>query len=163
MKKLDRTLWIAAVCSLGMAFVVGCTCGDEHAQKAPAPNKPPAVAPRPPPMKAAVPPKPLVEALEQKVDLPVGYPSDAPIYPGALTNNSANVQGRVRAIFSTPDSQAKVLDWYKNALNDQGWQDVSETQFQQHKIVKATKGGRQIELMISEAAGKTLIMLSSSL
>lgn len=165
MKTFDARRWIILLSCLGIAFAQGCSCSEEPE----APPKPketamptPKPAPAPAPRTQAVAPT-LEKALQTKVDLPPGYPEDAPIYPGSIANSSGTSTGRVRAIFSTPAARDKVLDWYVSELDANGWEDVTQSDFRQHKVIQAFKGSRELKIMISEAADRTLIIVSTAI
>jgi hypothetical protein len=163
MKISDRRLWIVLLGCLGMAAVNGCTCAEE-----PAPPPPqPAARPAPQPSDSAPPPPErrgpgtIEEQIAKEVELPPYYPGDAPIYPGARANTSTTGYGRVQAVFSTPDSQDQVLEWYRTALDEQGWQNLTETEAGEHKVITVDQGRRRFSIMVTAAAGHTLIIVST--
>lgn len=58
-------------------------------------------------------------------DLPESFPKDFPVYTGAKLVNSYSVKGEegdgVSVIWETGDSFAKVSDFYKKKLQEDGW------------------------------------------
>jgi hypothetical protein len=93
------------------------------------------------------------EQLAREVELPDGYPEDAPRYPGAKINAKAYRQGKVAATFSTKDTPEKVTSYVKQQLGSNGWEinPAAEEEFESGIVVYATKPaeGRAIQLMIA--------------
>ena len=91
------------------------------------------------------------EQLAREVELPDGYPEDAPRYPGAKINASAWRQGRVAATFSTKDTPDKVTSYVKQQLASNGWESIPETEFESGIVLGAAKHaeGRRISVMIA--------------
>ncbi len=162
MKIIDGRVWVVAFACLGMALVDGCSCSDDV--KTPEPVKVAKPAPVKPLAKAPTqPPVALEEALERVVDLPPGFPEDAPVYPGAIANSSGVRNGRVHAVFSTADPTSDVLSWYLQETKANGWEDTAEIDVGEHKVLQAFKDSRELKIMISQAAGRSLIVVSVGL
>jgi hypothetical protein len=148
-------LLLALVATL-VAAGVSCKGEDEESTARPeaAAAKPPAVRPKPqkpgPGEKRG--PGTLREQFAREVELPDGYPEDAPRYPGAKINASAWQQGRVAATFSTGDTPEKVTSYVKQQLGSNGWESTPEVvEFESGIVLAATKPaeGRMIQVMIA--------------
>ena len=163
MKIIDGRVWIVALACLGMALVDGCTCSDDVKAPEVKVAKPAPVKPKPIAKAPTQPPPPLEEQLKRVVDLPDEFPRDAPVYPGAVANSTGLRNGRVHAVFSTSDSTADVLTWYKRELSTAGWEDTAEIDVGEHKVLQAFKDNRELKIMISQAAGRSLIVESVGL
>jgi hypothetical protein len=92
------------------------------------------------------------EQLAREVELPEGYPEDAPQYPGAKINAFKWKQGRVSATFSTKDTPEKVTSYVKQQLGSNGWESTPEVvEFESGVILVAAKPAedRMIRVMIA--------------
>ena len=94
----------------------------------------------------------LREQFAHEIELPDGYPEDAPRYPGSKVNASAWRGGRVAATFSTKDSPEKVASYVKQQLGSNGWESTPEVvEFESGIVLTASKPaeGRAIQVMIA--------------
>lgn len=96
--------------------------------------------------------------------LPDDWPTDAPVYAGAKITYSASmnpVTGKAgkAVMFTTTDTAAKVLAYYKGALADEGWVTSSMMEGQGTSIITATKDDRVLSLMITTSGGETSVTL----
>jgi len=87
--------------------------------------------------------------LRTEVELPDSYPDDAPMYPGALTNNAGRRNGRVTAVFSTEDGTEQVAAYLTAKIAAQGWKLFDTTEMPNGSVMNATKNDRRLSLLIS--------------
>ena len=149
-------LLLALVATL-VAAGVSCKGEDEESAARPeaAAAKPPAVQPKPqkpgPGKKQG--PGTLREQFAREIELPDGYPEDAPQYPGAKINAFTWKQGRIGATFSTGDTPEKVTSYVKQQLGSNGWESTLEdVEFESGVILAATK---PVTLRKGKNAGKS--------
>jgi len=159
---LLRSLLVGSVViGLGSGWVA-CSGGQEAekpGQAAPAPTPPP----EPTPEAGAKLPS---EQLRRHIELPEYYPPDAPIYPGTQPSEAQQLpNGRVTAIFGTPDSPEQVMTYMQEALPAQGWTITVEQSMQNGTIMQALKPERLLSILLSrygasEAEELTIIAIS---
>ena len=88
-----------------------------------------------------------------KQELPEGWSSDAPYYPGATiqfsgSTNSAEGKPTTTVVSETKDSSQKVLDFYKKEFEDKGWTIESNYQSAEMSILVVKKDNRVLSLTI---------------
>jgi hypothetical protein len=103
-------------------------------------------------------------SMETGGDVPSDWPSDAPAYPGATVSFSAKknpTDGSAGTALSlvTDDTTAEVVDFYTNALKNNGWAVQGTMNAGPTTIMAATKGTRNISIMIAAANDKTSITI----
>lgn len=68
-------------------------------------------------------------SFEEGGNLPEGFPSDFPLYPGTTLSSSWTAKGQssngISLIWETDDSSEKVLEFYKRELEAKGWKITS--------------------------------------
>lgn len=63
----------------------------------------------------------LRDELRNEIDRPENFPSDAPVYPGAATNQSLQLGNVLTVTFSTADAPDKVSSFMQDELEAAGW------------------------------------------
>ncbi len=139
-----------------VAAGVSCRGEDEATDAKPEASsaQPPPIQPRSQPQKPGERrgPGTLREQFAREIELPDGYPEDAPHYPGSKVNASAWRGGRVAATFSTKDTPEKVASYVRQQLGANGWESDSEViEFESGIVLTASKPaeGRAIQVMIA--------------
>ena len=83
-------------------------------------------------------------SFEEGGKLPDGYPSDLPIYPGAKLTSSWSTTGDnskgMSLIWGTNDSISQVADYYKKALEANGWKITASFSQQETSTYSFEKG-----------------------
>lgn len=96
--------------------------------------------------------------------LPDGWPSDVPTYPDtAIQSSVAANQGQDLGHFVgllTDDGIAKVVDWYKDKLADEGWKIETDLTVTDGSMLGASKDSRSLIVTIMPQDGKTIINLT---
>lgn len=176
---LRQILLLAAI-----AFVTTVTgCGDDDEPVAPAAEsaavQPPAPATDPsgnslrplvPKRKAddaaGRPALTLRDQLRVEVARPSNYPSDAPVYPGATTNQTMDDQGIMNVTFSTSDTPGEVAGFMQSELESMGWESVRTEAVpgSPGSITVGFKGNRKISVLAAgldegQADAVTMIMV----
>ena len=151
-------LLLVLLVATGIGVGVGCRGEDEATDAKPEASsvQPPEIQPGKSPGKSPRMGHPgtLREQLGSEVDLPDGYPDDAPRYPGAKVNASSGAPGQgVAATFSTKDPVDKVTSYLRQDLASNGWESLPDDEFPTGVFVHAAKPaeGRKITLMIAKA------------
>lgn len=83
-------------------------------------------------------------------ELPSGFPSDLPTYPGATPGTSVAVPGGGMLVtFDSDDSADTIGEFFRRELEGQGWEvtDLAAGDF------RATKAGRNARITVTEVAG----------
>jgi hypothetical protein len=92
----------------------------------------------------------LVRELDAKVDIPDYYPSDAPRYPGRRPSTARIMyDDSVSVQYGLPDSVAKVNEWARAFLDENGWQIQDELSMSRGESMTAMKGERRLNIFIS--------------
>jgi hypothetical protein len=83
----------------------------------------------------------------QNVSIPSDFPTDVPVYDDAAVIATSQKAEGVSLQFTTTDSAAEVIAWYKAQLDD--WKVVVEGNFTGAAIVQFEKDGVQIAVSTS--------------
>jgi hypothetical protein len=84
------------------------------------------------------------ELIQTEGVIPDGFPSDVPIYPGAVIGSSISTPGLgVFSMFETGDAVEKILAHYRSELAKNGWSVVDTAA---GDGVDATKGERTLQV-----------------
>ncbi|MEO6907556.1 MAG: hypothetical protein ABI210_06660 [Abditibacteriaceae bacterium] len=100
-------------------------------------------------------------AAGKSVALPVHFPSDVPIYPGArIAIGSSNAEGATVGL-ETDDIRQKVVSYYEKKLAAQGWKIDKTTSSKTNSIVQGKRGNRSCAIVITDRSkfAKTSISL----
>lgn len=101
--------------------------------------------------------------------LPANWPSDAPTYPNAqiqsaVASNPQTGSAGSAVVFTTGDSQQKVIDFYTRALATNGWKVEQTVSTGTGTMLSATKDTRNFGVFITDSGdGKVSITASISL
>ena len=154
---------------LVLALFIGCSDSEEPSQTAAMTETqkaaPPKVVAKVPKqmIPAKGPRKTLKEQLDTEVDIPEGYPADAPVYPNAKTNTAKIQNGRMTAVFSTPDGPDQVTGFAETYLSGNGWSDVQRAEFPGGgEMLQGYKGRRSLSVLVTtlEAEGETVTLMA---
>lgn len=80
----------------------------------------------------------------EAAELPEGYPDDAPVYDGKLEAAWEATQDDSTSYslsMTTKDGVEEVVDWYKDALQDEGWTITQTYADSSNGMLNAEKGG----------------------
>lgn len=98
---------------------------------------------------------------ESMVDLPHGFPNDAPIYPGATVVTSATSEAGYTVALLTHTPRKKVTDFYKKKLKEKGWEITLHSGLgPDGSMLQASKGQRSHYITFSHQAGTTTVNLT---
>lgn len=91
----------------------------------------------------------LRDDLRTEIDLPDGYPSDAPVYPGSTTSRYLSQDGAVNVTFVTDADPGEVTGFFEDSLSDQGWGSVRSQSMGNSPgtMTFGNKGGRKISIL----------------
>jgi hypothetical protein len=150
--RLDREFFVTSFLICFLATILT-SCAEE---RSPAEN-PPEAAP------AASATIPAVQRSDVEIpetgNLPSDFPSDVPIFPGAVPHHSLSILGDSMMVTFTIDSLSDdVYDFYETHLTIHGWT-VSEREKGAHRV-RATKDTRSISVMIMATGASTEIMVA---
>ena len=91
-------------------------------------------------------------------ELPAGYPTDLPTFPGAETTTSMVIPGGTGlVVFSTKDPVEEVAAYYAKALVEQGWS--VDTTSDDGMRMHAQKDSRTATVSIDRVANQTEIAI----
>ena len=159
---MSKITWASAprrklVGPLAAALFAAFACGSEDSSPT-APSVPEA---KPTPS-ASTPKSPgaSAEAALVEGEVPSGYPSDLPVYPGSMAGSSLSIPGdTMLATFKTDDAKDVVSEYLQKELSGSGW-NVSK---QGEATIEATKEGRMATFVIgSIEGGGTSIAVSTT-
>lgn len=96
--------------------------------------------------------------------MPEDWPSDVPVYAGAevqytATSNPVTGQAGTVLVLLSTDTQDEVVDFYKGALVGAGWVIEGSMKSGEMVVMGASKGNRQVSVMIAGVEGGTNITL----
>jgi hypothetical protein len=137
-------------CAIALASI-GTACGSDEPSATPAPTAAP-TAPAPGeavPGAAGIPAPPPADAtagetIAAEGVIPEGFPSDVPVYPGAVPGSSMSMPGLgVFATFESNDAAAQIVEHYRGELSKGGW---SVTDSADGGGVDATKDKRSVQV-----------------
>ena len=134
-------------------------CGGDAKPTAPAAQKPAAEAA---PVQPAPATPPLVEKKPDPEALGVEgtLPGDVPVPQGAKAVYPPMVaSGTTRASFEVSGPLAEVQAFYKKQLAAGGWSIDAEKQLEAQSLLSAKKAGRELSVAMSEAVGRTQLVL----
>jgi len=91
--------------------------------------------------------------------VPEGYPKDLPIYPGATVTRmqTGSTQHLIELMLASPDSAAKIVEFYKQRLASNGWKITNTMTSEQVSALTAVKDKRQAILQVLYRNGKSTI------
>lgn len=99
---------------------------------------------------------------------PPSWPGDAPQYPGGTvtTSTASSPQAPMESWlvqFTTRDSSETIIDFYKNALTQNGWQSVGAMQSGGTRAVQGTKNNsrRILSVIITESNDVATVIVST--
>ena len=95
--------------------------------------------------------------------LPDDWPTDAPIYTGAIVQYSGSTAAGGKpgagAVLTSADSTVQVVAFYKAELAKQGWTMTTVMESQGTTIMGANKDDRTLSLLVGSADGQTTITI----
>ncbi|MFQ5640551.1 MAG: hypothetical protein ACE5IR_21430 [bacterium] len=98
---------------------------------------------------------------ESGVDLPDGFPDDAPLYPGAMVATSATTEEGYMVALLTQTPLKKVRDFYNQELKKNGWKITLNSSLGPNGgMLRASKDQRSQYITFSHQAGTTTINLT---
>ena len=147
----DRRFGVGVLACLSAVLVVSAVsvlaCGDSETASTTARNAPEA---------ATIAPDSAPGSATRRAELPDGFPSDIPSYPGAVLTGANSDGSEMVASFETPDAPATVAERLKRDFIADGWS--AEVSIQDEGgSVSAGKQGRSVIVMLSVSSGKTLV------
>lgn len=153
-----RTVITIGVASLLLA-ALGCGSGGDESSTAP----PAAEAATPGTRQVVVPgteANPKVAEVSTG-ELPEGYPKDLPAPPQSKPMNALLVPGQGGMVtFLSQASSDEVASHFKDALPAQGWTIDSATNDERRTMIKASKGGREANVIIANGKRGTEIAIT---
>ncbi len=99
----------------------------------------------------------------QQGKLPDNFPKDIPLPPGAKIDSSGSISGGsdLTVLFSTDQSVADAIQFYKTQLTQQGWQvNDSFSATASGGLLLAKKNAQALSVAVSSTAGKTDVLLT---
>lgn len=84
--------------------------------------------------------------------VPAGFPTDIPVYPGAKPTASMSSEGEGTLVtFDSNDAAQLVFDFYEEKLVDNGWSLESSANMADQWMLSAFKDGRNAHISIASA------------
>jgi hypothetical protein len=103
-----------------------------------------------------------VSASDTGVALPDKFPTDVPIYKGAVIKLSST-QGKAMLVhLSVKASTADLLKFYQDQLKDQGWEIQSTMNMGEGSMLSAKKGARQCTALVMKQDKESMVQLTVS-
>lgn len=157
---MRTALGLALIGIIG-AGLLGAGCGSEQAE--PAGEAPAAPAASPAPAVATPEPaEPLrrTEPDPEAVGVEGTLPDDVPTPQGAQALHAPMIaSGATRASYEVGEPLAAVRDFYTSRLVEGGWSIDAQKDLEAQSLLSAKKGGRELSVAMSEAAGRTQLVL----
>jgi len=100
---------------------------------------------------------------EPGATLPVGFPEDVPVYPGAHPTGSLAATGKGMVVtFQSADAPEKVFSFYRTQLAERGWSISGEANVLGQGALSGTKDTRTASVVVVGATGATQIIVSTA-
>jgi len=99
-----------------------------------------------------------------KNKLPDNFPKDIPVYsPASVQMTQIMENGKnVMASLNTDDDPGKVMQFYKKAFSQAGWEVKGEMSMGNTSLLQGKKGGKELNVTVNREQGKTVIALVMS-
>ncbi|MFQ5639740.1 MAG: hypothetical protein ACE5IR_17280 [bacterium] len=95
------------------------------------------------------------------VELPDGFPDDAPLYPGATVMTSATTPAGFTVALQTQTALKKVTNFYNQKLKKNGWKIIVNSSLGPNGgMLQASKDQRKQYITFSHQAGTTTVNLT---
>lgn len=108
-------------------------------------------------------------SVSTKNQLPAGWPSDAPSYPGATISFSGqsnatanNPESGMGVTLTTTNPADRVVAYYKDSLTQQGWTITDDVTANGASVLAATKDTRRFSVSVNANEGQTTIVAALS-
>ena len=101
-----------------------------------------------------------VSASDTGVALPDKFPTDVPIYIGAVVKMSSTQGKAILVHLSVNASTADLLKFYQDQLKEQGWEIQSTVNMGQGSMLSAKKGARQCTALVMKQDKDSLVQLT---
>jgi hypothetical protein len=99
-----------------------------------------------------------------KNSLPDSFPKDIPVYSPASVQMSQIMENgkNVMASLNTDDEPGKVIQFYKKAFSQAGWEVKGEMSMGNTSLLQGEKGEKELNVTVNADQGKTVIALVMS-
>jgi hypothetical protein len=96
-----------------------------------------------------------------KNKLPDNFPKEIPVYSPASVQMTQNMENgkNVMASLTTDDDPGKVMQFYKKAFNQAGWEVKGEMNMGNTSLLQGEKGGKELNVTVNRDQEKTVIAL----
>jgi hypothetical protein len=104
--------------------------------------------------------KATITANNSGVALPDKFPTDVPIYKGAVVKLSSTQDKAMMVHMEVPASATDALKFYQDQLKDQGWEIESTANMGGGSMLSAKKAGRQCTTLVLKQDKGTIVRLT---
>lgn len=96
--------------------------------------------------------------------VPAEFPSDIPLFEKAIIRSTTKSNRQVNVVLETEAAAEEPLQFYKNAMAQNGWEAIETFKPEGGEAWVFSKGDRHLELIVvrNEEEGKTLIFLKTN-
>jgi len=94
-------------------------------------------------------------------ELPEGFPTDVPVYEGAIVSSIKTDNG-FSVVIEAQGDVVEIFDWYKDELTSEGWKIVTEMKVEDGGALVSEKGNETAQVTLgvdSSDASKTTITI----
>jgi hypothetical protein len=96
-----------------------------------------------------------------KIALPVPFPDDVPLYPGATLRLSQEQDGDdVTVVLGTPSSPSEVETFYRREMEAEGWRFMGDAKVEGRSFLSYAKDMSAATMVTSPGVGETVISLA---